>query len=150
MMDLTHLPRLQSKRRAAKRIGRGYGSGKGGHTVGRGQKGQKVRGRINPGFEGGQLPLGKRLPVRKGFRRGKRRMTTNLNLGDLASFKAGAVIGPASLREAGLLPKRAAFIKILAEGPAPRGLIFRGVTFSKKAQEKIKAAGVIKALKLKS
>lgn len=69
MIDLAHLPKLRGKQGKAKRIGRGYGSGKGGHTVGRGQKGQKARRKVKPGFEGGQLPLGKRLPVRRGFKR---------------------------------------------------------------------------------
>lgn len=79
-MELNRLPELKGKRKPAKRIGRGCGSGKGGHTVGRGQKGQKARGKVSPGFEGGQLPLGKRLPVRKGFRVARRKSVTILNL----------------------------------------------------------------------
>ncbi len=65
-MDLASLTKITQKPK--KRVGRGYGSGKGGHTTGRGAKGQKVRGRLRPTFEGGQLPLVRRLPRRGGFR----------------------------------------------------------------------------------
>lgn len=65
-MDLSNLTKIT--RRAKKRVGRGYGSGKGGHTTGRGAKGQKVRSSLRPTFEGGQLPLVRRLPRRGSFR----------------------------------------------------------------------------------
>ena len=65
-MDLEKLPKLL--RKAKKRVGRGYGSGKGGHTTGKGAKGQKIRGKLRSTFEGGQLPLSRRLPRRGGFR----------------------------------------------------------------------------------
>lgn len=63
-MELSELSKI--KRKIKKRIGRGYGSGKGGHTTGRGAKGQKVRGKVRPTFEGGQLPIVRRLPRKKG------------------------------------------------------------------------------------
>ena len=65
-MELNELSRVATGKK--KRVGRGYGSGKGGHTTGRGAKGQKIRNRVRPGFEGGQLPLARRLPRLGGFR----------------------------------------------------------------------------------
>lgn len=139
-MELQRLPKLKGKKRPAKRIGRGYGSGKGGHTVGRGQKGQKARGKMSPGFEGGQLPLGKRLPVRKGFAGVKKKPVAGVNLKDLAALAPGTLITPTLLREVGLAPKSVGAVKILASGAAPAGLTFKGVAFSRAAQEKIERA----------
>lgn len=65
-MELSSLSKVV--RGAKKRVGRGYGSGKGGHTTGRGSKGQKARGKVKPTFEGGQLPLARRIPRKRGFR----------------------------------------------------------------------------------
>ncbi|PIS12331.1 50S ribosomal protein L15 [candidate division WWE3 bacterium CG09_land_8_20_14_0_10_47_33] len=137
-MRLNNLPRLVGKKK--KRLGRGYGSGKGGHTVGHGTKGQKVRGRIKLGFEGGQFPLVRRLPRLGGFRsiRGKPAV---LNLGNLTAFRKGEIVSPETLKEKGLIKKiPSAGIKILGEGEA-KALKFKGVLLSAPAREKILKAG---------
>jgi len=137
-MRLNNLPRLVGKKK--KRLGRGYGSGKGGHTVGRGAKGQKARGRVRLGFEGGQFPLVRRLPHLGGFRsiRGKPAV---LNLVDLAAFRKGEIVSPETLKEKGLIRKiPSPGIKILGKGEA-KPLKFKGVVLSASAREKILKAG---------
>lgn len=141
-MKLNKLPKLVGKKK--KRLGRGYGSGRGGHTVGRGTKGQKARGRVKAGFEGGQLPLSRRLPQRGGFRsiHGKPAV---LNLDALTAFRKGETVSPETLKEKGLVKKiPSEGIKILSEGKA-KPLKFKGIKFSASAREKIlKAGGRIK------
>ena len=88
-MKLDQLPKITTKKK--KRLGRGYGSGKGGHTVGRGAKGQKARGKVKLGFEGGQLPLIKRLPLKRGK-------------GKFKSFKKKPLV--VNVRFLNLLPKK--------------------------------------------
>jgi len=137
-MKLNKLSKLVGKKK--KRLGRGYGSGKGGHTAGRGTKGQKARGRVKLGFEGGQLPLTRRLPKRGGFRsiRGE---PVVLNLDDLASFRKGEVVTPETLKEKGLVRKiPSEGIKILGEGKA-KALRFKDVSLSVSAKKKILKAG---------
>jgi len=137
-MKLSSLPRITTKRK--KRVGRGYGSGKGGHTVGRGAKGQKVRGKINPGFEGGQLPLARRLPRQGGFHSLHGKPVT-LNLSDLAIFRERELVEPAVLVQRGLIKKiPPGGVKILGKG-RPRALRFRNVGFSAAAREKILKSG---------
>lgn len=130
-MELSHLPRLGGWQRKAKRIGRGYGSGKGGHTVGRGQKGQKARRKVKLGFEGGQLPLGRRLPVRKGFHSGKRQPPAILNIRQLSALKPGTIVTVDFLRRNGFLPKGETAVKILGNGRLPSGVTFKGVRLSR-------------------
>lgn len=137
-MKLNKLSKLVGKKK--KRLGRGYGSGKGGHTAGRGTKGQKARGRVKLGFEGGQLPLTRRLPQRGGFRsiRGE---PVVLNLDDLAGFRKSEIVTPETLKEKGLVKKiPPEGIKILGEGKA-RALRFKDVSLSVSAKEKILKAG---------
>lgn len=147
-MKLDKLPKLVGKKK--KRLGRGYGSGRGGHTVGRGTKGQKARGRVKIGFEGGQLPLSRRLPQRGGFRsiHGKPAV---LNLADLTAFRKGETVSPETLKERGLVKKiPSKGIKILSEekpasakataGKLP-ALKFKDVSLSASAREKILKAG---------
>ena len=102
-MDLSHLQGIVEKDK--KRVGRGYGSGKA-KTSGRGTKGQKARGKVRPGFEGGQLPLIKRLPFRRGF--GNSPVSSQkplaINAARLKDFAADAVITPDVLVEKGLVP----------------------------------------------
>ena len=141
-MDLSSLPKLKGKRRKAKRIGRGYGSGKGGHTVGRGSKGQKARGKVPLGFEGGQLPLHKRLPHKRGFSRAFGDEVEILNVGDLDRWDEKTIVNPKNLLETGLIdriPKGG--VKILGDGEIEKKLTIKGVKLSESAKEKILEAG---------
>jgi large subunit ribosomal protein L15 len=127
--------------RRKKRVGRGRGSHRG-KTSTRGQKGQKARtghhgARV--GFEGGQMPMARRLPKR-GFTNPFRVEVAAVNLGLLARHFQGEV-GVEELRAAGLIPKRADVVKILAEGELSQPLTVRAHAFSKRAVEKIQAAG---------
>lgn len=142
-MKLHRLSKIVKK--GKKRIGRGYGSGKGGHTVGRGTKGQKVRGKVKLSFEGGQLSLVRRLPKRGGFRSVHVKPTV-LNLSDLTVFRKGETVDPKVLEEKGLVKKvPAEGIKILGSLDPTRGklpaLKFKGVKLSASAREKILKAG---------
>ena len=126
-----------------KRIGRGRGSGTG-KTSGRGMKGQKARtghhGAIK-GFEGGQMPLQRRLPKR-GFKNLFRVEAFAINVGLLASvFDGSEVVDVAAMRKVGLVPKRAEVIKVLGEGTLDKKLVVRAHRFSKSATEKLQAAG---------
>lgn len=137
-MKLDRLSKLTGKKK--RRLGRGYGSGKGGHTTRRGTKGQKARGRVKLGFEGGQLPLARRLPQRGGFHsiRGE---PVVLNLDDLASFRKGEAVTPETLKEKGLVEKiPPQGIKILGEGKA-KALKFRNVSLSASAKKKVLKVG---------
>lgn len=122
-----------------KRIGRGEGSGKG-KTAGRGTKGTKARGRVRPFFEGGQMPLTRRVPKLKGFRPPRRLTYGAVNLTDLTRVE-GNEIGPDELRGAGLVRKSDALVKILGTGEIDRALTVRAHAFSRTAREKIEGAG---------
>jgi large subunit ribosomal protein L15 len=121
-------------------VGRGPGSGHG-QTSGRGEKGQKARsgGGTHPWFEGGQLPLHRRVPKR-GFTNIFRTEYAILNVQDLDRFPSGTAVTPSLLAEAGLVRPRAA-IKILGEGSLQKALTVSAHRFSKSAAEKIQAAG---------
>lgn len=139
------LPQLKPPAGAVKkrkRRGRGPGSGLG-KTSGRGHKGQGSRagGGVRPGFEGGQMPLARRLPKR-GFHNPFRREFATINIRDLQRFEAGSTVDEASLRDNNLLPKNIkAGIKILGDGELNIKLTVRAHRFSKSAREKIEAAG---------
>jgi len=127
---------------AARRIGRGVGSGLG-KTAGRGQKGQKARskGNINKlHFQGGQTPMQRRLPKR-GFRNPFPTETQALNVGELERFPAGANVDEKALREARLVRGAATRIKILGDGELSKGLTVTAHAFSKTALAKIEKAG---------
>lgn len=120
----------------SKRVGRGYGSGKGGHTVGSGTKGQKSRsgykGKV--GFEGGNVPLYRRLPKFRGFRNPTSVKYEVINFSDLEThFENGDVVSMKTLKDKGLIKKRAAHIKILAKGTLSKKLKFEGVVMSEAA-----------------
>jgi len=135
-------PAAGSKTRPKKRLGRGSGSGKG-TTAGRGNKGQNSRsgGGVRLGFEGGQMPLQRRLPKR-GFTNLFRKEYTVVNVKDLEQcFEDGAVVGPAELVEAGLVRKMRDGVKILGDGELKKGLTVKAHRFTKTAREKIEAAG---------
>jgi len=127
--------------RKRKRIGRGDGSGHG-KTSGRGHKGQGARsgGNVQPGFEGGQMPLQRRLPKR-GFHNPFRATVAVVNLRELDAFPAGAEVTPESLSEKGLVRGKYRFVKILGEGSLNKSLTVRAHRFSTAAREKIEASG---------
>jgi len=129
-------------RKSRKRVGRGDGSGRGTYS-GRGSKGQKSRSgyRMRPGFEGGQLPLIKRLPRKRGFVNIFRVEYSVVNLNKLNIFEPGSEVTPEGLVAAGLVKSLRHPIKILAEGDINHPLIVRANKFSAVAKAKIEAAG---------
>ena len=141
-MKLNELERNIGATHSKKRVGRGSGSGLS-KTSGRGQKGQKARsgGSINPVFEGGQLPLYRRLPKR-GFTNGKfRTRYAVINLSDLNRFEDGTVVTPALLKETGLIKNQLDGIKVLSNGKLEKKLTVQANKFSTTALEKIKESG---------
>jgi large subunit ribosomal protein L15 len=140
-MKLHELKPPAGSRHRRKVLGRGTGSGHG-KTSGKGEKGQRARsgGGSHPWFEGGQLPLHRRVPKR-GFVNIFRTEYAILNVKDLERFAAGAAITPASLAEAGLVRVASAAVKILGEGTLSKPLAVSAHRFSKSAEEKIRAAG---------
>jgi large subunit ribosomal protein L15 len=141
-MDLSNLKPAEGSKQTRKRRGRGEGSGLG-VTAGRGHKGAQSRSgwKSKRGFEGGQMPLHRRVPKR-GFHNHFRTEYAVLNLDTLADrFDAGAVITPELLRERGLIRSRQQPIKVLARGDIGKNLTVRAHKFSGKAAEKIAAAG---------
>ena len=126
-----------------KRVGRGYGSGHGGHESGRGTKGQNSRsgGGVRLGFEGGQTPVWMRFPKR-GFRNYTRTEYACVNVDTLNErFDGGTEIDPEALREAGLIKHRTAPVKILGRGDIDKRLTIRAHRFTAEAKRKIEAAG---------
>lgn len=125
-----------------KRVGRGIGSGYG-KTAGRGTKGQKARtgGNIRPGFEGGQNPLAKRLPKKRGFTALNPTIYQVVNLDQLGRFKAGATIDAAVLAEAGLIKHLDRRVKVLAQGELTVALTIKVQAASQAAQDAITGAG---------
>ena len=141
-MKLHELERNIGATQAKKRVGRGSGSGLG-KTSGRGQKGQKARsgGSINPVFEGGQLPLYRRIPKR-GFTNAKfKTVYAPINLSDLNRFEDGTVVTPALLKDTGLVKNQLDGIKVLGNGNLEKKLTIQANKFSASALEKIKEAG---------
>ena len=139
-------PRGSHKRK--KRVGRGSGSGRG-KTSGRGHKGQKSRSGTKRkfGFEGGQMPLVRRLPKR-GFKSPQPQSYQIVNVEQLNEFKRDEIVEPKSLKEKGLIKTTRKRIKILGEGELKLSLIVKAHKFSKSAQEKIrKAEGKFEILK---
>ena len=123
----------------SKRKGRGEGSGKG-KTAGRGTKGTRARGEVHMFFEGGQMPLARRLPKLKGFTPPNRRVYGAVNVGELEGLDA-TELGPDELRAAGLVHKKDKFIKILANGDLGKKLTVRAHAVSEAARTKIEGAG---------
>ena len=129
-------------RRARKRVGRGDGSGHGTYS-GRGSKGQLSRAgyKMRPGFEGGQLPLIKRLPRKRGFVNIFRTEYSTVNVGRLSTFEAGSEVTPEKLLAAGIVKSLRNPIKILADGDINHPLTVKANKFSTSARAKIEAAG---------
>ena len=141
-MDLSNLRKPKGSTHAKKRIGRGQGSGNG-KTAGRGHKGAKSRSgfRFKRGFEGGQMPLHRRVPKR-GFHNLFRVEYAVINLDTLAEiFDAGTSVTPEVLRERGLVKDTKAKVKVLGRGEIAKALSVQAHKFSGAAAEKIAAAG---------
>lgn len=140
-MKLHELSPAPGSSRPAWRKGRGTGSGNG-KTAGRGHKGQNARsgGGVKPGFEGGQLPLYRRLPKR-GFTNHFAKQYAIVNLDMLNRFEDGAVVDYEALRAAGIVKKPYDGLKILANGELSKKLTVKATVFSANAKEKIEAAG---------
>ncbi|PIF02974.1 MAG: 50S ribosomal protein L15 [Desulfococcus sp.] len=140
-MRLHELSPAPGSRKDRKRVGRGVASGQG-KTAGRGSKGHNARsgGGVRPGFEGGQMPLHRRLPKR-GFTNIFKKKIAVVNLADLTAFESGAVVDEAALREAGLVKGRLDGVKLLANGDIGAALTVKLHAVSARAKEKIEAAG---------
>jgi len=141
MMDLSNLKPAPGSTKNRKRIGRGPGSGTG-KTSGKGHKGQNARsgGGVKPGFEGGQMPLQRRIPKR-GFTSLNKKIYNLINLRDLDAFEAGTVVDVEQYGKAGLVNGMKDGIKILGDGDLTKALTVQAHRFSKSAVEKIEAAG---------
>ena len=140
-MELNNLKPKKGSKHAKKRVGRGPGSGHG-KTAGRGEKGQKSRSGYSSqlGFEGGQMPLHRRLPKR-GFTNIFKRERAVVNVSDLERFDNGATVDEAALRKAGLIKGRNDGIKILGDGKLSKKLTVQAHKFSESARKQIEAAG---------
>lgn len=140
-MKLHELTKVPGSTQEAKRIGRGHGSGNG-KTAGKGHKGQKARAGhgMRPGFEGGQMPLQRRVPKR-GFNNIFAEEIVAINLSSLNKFEDGAVIDANSLKEAGVIKCSCAKIKVLSNGEISKKFTVKANAFSEAAKAKIEAAG---------
>lgn len=142
-MELSTLTTYKTDKKS-KRVGRGRGSGKGGHTVGKGAKGQKARRGSKPavGFEGGQSPLYKRLPQIGGFKSHTFKEVGIVNLDTFNSFKDDSTVTPIDLLEKGIINEiPAGGVKILSGGDLKKKLVLKDFSFSIKAKEKIEKSG---------
>ncbi|WP_446008771.1 50S ribosomal protein L15 [Candidatus Electrothrix sp.] len=141
MLTLNNLSPNKGARKAKKRVGRGPGSGLG-KTAGRGHKGARSRSgyTAKPGFEGGQMPLHRRLPKR-GFTNTFKTSYKIISLSDLESFDDGATVDRQALLDAGLITQRDSFVKVLANGEISKKVQVEVDKVSRSAQEKIIAAG---------
>ena len=143
MVKQNELHPAPGSKKDRKRVGRGDGSGHGTYS-GRGLKGQKSRSgamQARPGFEGGQLPLIKRLPQKRGFTNIFRTEYSIINVGKLSAFKPDSEVTPEKLLAAGLIKSQRQPVKILAEGNISQPLLVKAHKFSSAAKAKIEAAG---------
>ncbi|MBC8421269.1 MAG: 50S ribosomal protein L15 [Actinobacteria bacterium] len=140
-MKLSELESPKSVKKR-KRVGRGNGSGHG-TTSGRGTKGQLSRsgGKTRIGFEGGQMPLQRRIPHLKGFKNLRKKVFNIINVGDLENFKEDSTIDYKLLEDKGLIMKKNSPLKILGNGELTRKLTVRANAFSTNASAKIEKAG---------
>ena len=138
-MKLNELQVAEGARNVRNRVGRGESSGNG-KTAGRGQKGQKARGKTRQGFEGGQMPLFRRMPKR-GFTNINRKEYAVVNLDVLNRFDNGTEVSPALLVEAGIVKNEMNGVKILANGQLEKSLTIKANKFSAAATAAIEAAG---------
>ncbi len=141
-MKLHNIEQPYGAVKVSKRVGRGTSSGTG-KTAGKGHKGQNARsgGGVRPGFEGGQLPLFRRLPKR-GFSNAKFKVEyATINVSDLDKFEDGAVVTPELLKEMGIVKKQLAGIKVLGNGELTKKVTVKASKFSAVAKEKIEKMG---------
>ena len=138
-MDLNELQPAAGSRFVRNRVGRGTSSGNG-ETAGRGQKGQKARGKTRLGFEGGQMPLYRRIPKR-GFTNISRKEFAVVNLDKLNNFDNGTEVTPALLIESGLVKNQKDGVKILGNGQLEKKLTVKANKFSASAVKAIEQAG---------
>ena len=140
-MKLNQLTATPGATKERKRIGRGYGAGTG-KTAGKGHKGQKARAGhgMRPGFEGGQMPMQRRIPKR-GFNNIFAKEIVSINVGALNRFEDGAAVDAAALIEAGILKKDCDGVKILSNGTLTKKLTVKANGFSEATKAKIEAAG---------
>jgi large subunit ribosomal protein L15 len=148
-MKLHELRSPEGTHRNRKRVGRGTASGHG-HTAGRGIKGQLSRsgGGKEPYFEGGQLPLSRRLPHKSGFTNLSKVQYSLVNLDRLAEFRQGSSVDPEAMAKAGLIKSSKGLVKVLGRGELKHALTIAAHKFSASAKQKIEAAGG-KAVELK-
>jgi len=138
-LQLHHLRPAPGSKRPKRRVGRGEG-GRRGKTAGRGTKGLKARNKLRIGFEGGQMPLTRRLPKMRGFTNPNKEYFAIVNVEALEVFSKGATVTPTELRSRGMVKKRGR-VKVLGEGEITRALTVQAHAFSKPAVAKIEAAG---------
>ena len=141
-MKLHELSPVEGSKKNAKRIGRGHGSGWG-KTAGKGHKGQKARAGhgMRPGFEGGQMPLQRRIPKR-GFNNIFAKKIVTVNVGTLEKkFENGATVDTEALLNAGIIKNSFDGVKILSNGTLTKSLTVKATAFSESAKEKIEAVG---------
>ena len=140
-MRLDELKPAEGSKFTAKRVGRGIGSGNG-KTSGKGHKGQNARsgGGVRPGFEGGQMPIYRRLPKR-GFNNIFAKQYVTINVEVLDKFDDGAEVTPELLKEAGVISKTLDGVKILGRGEVTKKLTVKAAKFTESAKEKIEKAG---------
>jgi len=138
-MKLHHLRPPEGSKKRKIRVGRGEG-GRRGKTAGRGTKGLKARSKVRRGFEGGQMPLQRRMPKLRGFRNPNRVEYTVINVERFNEFEPGATVTVDDLRAGGHVKHRGK-VKVLGEGEIDRALTIKAHAFSLGAVEKIKAAG---------
>ena len=140
-MELHQLSPVPGSTQVGKRKGRGHGSGNG-KTAGRGHKGQKARsgGKVRAGFEGGQMPLVRRIPKR-GFNNVFAKPLTAINVAVLNRFEDGAVVDAAALIEKGIISSCPYGLKVLANGNLTKNITVKAAAFSESAKEKIEQAG---------
>ncbi len=141
-MKLHELEKNIGAKQPKKRVGRGPGSGLG-KTSGKGQKGQKARsgGSINPVFEGGQLPLYRRIPKRGFSNHLFKTEYAVINVSDFNRFDNGTIVTPALLKEKGIIKKQLKGVKVLGNGKLEKKLTIQASKFSSSALEKIKESG---------
>lgn len=140
-MKLHELTPAKGSKKSAKRLGRGAGSGLG-KTAGKGHKGQNARsgGGVRPGFEGGQMPLTRRVPKR-GFVNIFATKYATIKVSDLEKFDTGTVVDTEAIVKAGLVKNTLDGVKVLGDGEITKKLTVNLAAFSKSAKEKIEAAG---------
>lgn len=140
-MKLHELKPAEGSRPRKRRLARGIGSGRG-KTAGRGHKGQRSRNTINRGFEGGQTPIFRRLPVKKGFRNVNHKVYSIVNLDDLENhFEAGAEVTAAALAERHIIRSEKDEVKVLGFGSLSKKLTVVAHKYSKTAKSAIESAG---------